>query len=202
MQPPRSYCLASYRLSLGFVVALCVSCGDSAGDDEPSGGAGKNDAVDAGKAAGSGGSTGSSGSGGTTGTPDAGKTPVTMKDTGPTGGNDDEQDGGESGPDAGPALNGMGSCCAEHDTPGCSNPDLQVCVCELLPSCCTDKWEAACTYLVQQKYCQEGVRDCVCGTDTNADPKQWGQTRCCNTEWSSTCDSVAELKCGAIAGCF
>jgi hypothetical protein len=95
-------------------------------------------------------------------------------------------------------LHGTGSCCAKHDAPGCGNADLQVCVCEKLPSCCTKAWDAACVFLVEQKYCQPGVRDCVCGTGSD----QWGQAQCCDTEWSASCDSVAEIKCGAVAGCF
>ena len=94
-------------------------------------------------------------------------------------------------------LSGMGSCCDAHDTPGCGDAELQVCVCEKLPSCCTEAWTAACTFLVTQKHCQPGVRECVCGTGD----KQWGQTQCCDNQWSSTCESVAELKCGAAMGC-
>jgi hypothetical protein len=55
-----------------------------------------------------------------------------------------------------------------------------------------------CALIVQQKYCQPTVRDCVCGTDAG----QWDQTQCCSTDWTSTCDSVATLKCNAAQGCF
>jgi hypothetical protein len=93
----------------------------------------------------------------------------------------------------------LGSCCTAHDGAGCSNADLQVCVCEKLPSCCTDVWDAACVLIVKQKYCQPGVRDCVCGDQ----PGQWAQHTCCNSSWSDNfCDQVAEQKCGAAAGCL
>jgi hypothetical protein len=111
-----------------------------------------------------------------------------------------DMDGGVSA-DAGMSvamLDGMGSCCAAHPTPGCGNADLQVCVCEKLPSCCTTAWTAACAFIVQEKFCQAGVRDCVCGTAQG----QWGQAQCCASEWSSTCDSVAQLKCNAAPGCL
>jgi hypothetical protein len=75
---------------------------------------------------------------------------------------------------------------------------LEVCVCEKLSSCCTAAWTLDCALIVQQKYCQSGVRDCVCGTDAG----QWGQTSCCDMDWTSTCDSVATLKCNAAQGCF
>lgn len=94
-------------------------------------------------------------------------------------------------------LHGSGSCCAEQPTPGCGNADLQVCVCEKIPSCCTVRWDTACVLIVEQKYCQEGVRECVCGSGD----EQWGQQECCDEQWSSSCDSVAELKCDAAPGC-
>ena len=94
---------------------------------------------------------------------------------------------------------GTGSCCSVHDSPGCSNADLQVCVCEKLSTCCTQAWTAACVLIVQQKYCQPGVRDCVCGTAAD----QWGQAACCDVDWSTGfCNDVAESKCGAAPGCM
>jgi hypothetical protein len=68
------------------------------------------------------------------------------------------------------------------------------------PDCCTKAWSLGCALIVQQKYCQAGVRDCVCGT--NVDAGQWDQTSCCSTDWNSTCDAVATNKCGAAKGCF
>lgn len=105
-------------------------------------------------------------------------------------------------PDAGNDASlpvGQGSCCTAHDTPGCSNAELQVCVCEKLPECCTKQWTAACTLIVEQKYCQPGVRDCVCGSGSG----QWGQKSCCESDWSASfCNQVAESKCGAQRGCM
>lgn len=96
-------------------------------------------------------------------------------------------------------MPGMGSCCMEHDTPGCSNADLEVCVCEKLTACCTDAWTEACVLIVQQKYCQPGVRDCVCGSEDG----QWNQPDCCLSDWSDTfCDQVAISHCGAQPGCL
>jgi hypothetical protein len=92
-----------------------------------------------------------------------------------------------------------GSCCAEHDTPGCSNADLVVCVCEKLSSCCTTAWDHACVLIVKQKYCQAGIRDCVCGDGQG----QWMQHSCCDSDWSATfCDQVAQTQCGAAPGCL
>jgi hypothetical protein len=106
------------------------------------------------------------------------------------------------GEDGGAQLMGSGSCCQEHDTPGCSNADLMVCVCELDPSCCTDKWKASCVLTVTTRMCQPAVRACVCGDNgfkpdccTSADGTHVGN-------WTSTCDTVGKLKCDQIPGCF
>jgi hypothetical protein len=116
-------------------------------------------------------------------------------DSAPTDGGGMQTDGGM---DSGSGVRDVGSCCSVQNTPGCSNASLEVCVCEKDPSCCTTTWAEPCVLVVQQKYCQPGVRDCVCGTDAG----QWGQSDCCNTDWTSTCDSVATLKCNAVQGCF
>jgi hypothetical protein len=123
---------------------------------------------------------------------------------GPAGGKDAGITPASGGKDASVPLNdagvlsGAGSCCEEHASAGCGNADLMVCVCEKDPSCCTTAWGRQCVFIVEQKYCQAGVRDCVCGAETG----QWGQTQCCESQWSSTCDSVAKVKCDAVPGCF
>jgi len=132
------------------------------------------------------------------GVPDAASQDGTM----PHDRNDDDLDGG-SAPDAasnaGTVMRGVGGCCTEHDTPGCSNADLEVCVCEKLPSCCTGAWNRPCVLIVEQKFCQAGVRECVCGQGDG----QWAQTSCCESDWTDTfCDQVAESKCGAVRGCL
>lgn len=96
-------------------------------------------------------------------------------------------------PDGAVAMVGMGSCCTAHDTPGCNNADLMVCVCEKYPECCTTAWEAKCTFVVEQKFCQPEVRDCVCDN--------WDST-CCGTKgFTSSCDTVARTHCMGIPGC-
>jgi len=104
----------------------------------------------------------------------------------------------DAGVGDGTALQGSGSCRAAHDSPGCSNADLQVCVCELRPACCTQAWTVECSDIVMQKRCQPGVRECVCGSGD----EQWRQTDCCDKRWTDTCESVAENKCAAQRGCF
>ena len=130
--------------------------------------------------------------------PDARMSDGAMPDLGASAMPDASTSKPDAGTDAAIAI-GQGSCCAPHDTPGCSNAELQVCVCEKLPECCTKQWSAACTLIVEQKYCQPGVRDCVCGTGSG----QWGQRACCDSDWSASfCNQVAESKCGAQRGCM
>jgi hypothetical protein len=106
--------------------------------------------------------------------------------------------GDGAGAESGSGSRDIGSCCSQQSTPGCGDPNLEVCVCQKDPSCCTMAWGPGCVLIVQQKYCQPGVRDCVCGSDAG----QWGQTQCCTMDWTSTCDSVATVKCNAVQGCF
>jgi hypothetical protein len=74
---------------------------------------------------------------------------------------------------------------------------VQSCVCANLPDCCEDTWDESCVLIVAAKYCQPGVRDCVCGDA----PAGWEQTQCCETEWNNFCDVTATSKCGAMPGC-
>jgi hypothetical protein len=166
------------------------SGGDQSSEQPPGGGKGGNSS-----GGGSGGTTDPNdpalppgGSGGQSGVndPDAGTPPP----QGPV-------DAGELG-DAMIGMIGTESCCAVHDSPGCSNADLQVCVCEKIATCCTDKWDEACVLIVEGRWCQEGVRDCVCLDGQG----QWGQHACCDSSWGSTCDTTARSKCGAKRGCF
>ncbi len=133
--------------------------------------------------------------------PDAGE-PMTPVDNGKPPAIDDAgsievttPDGGTivitPGQDAGPELSGMGSCCEEHATGGCNNTALMVCVCEKNETCCTKEWTKGCAFFVQQKYCQDGVRDCV---------EMWSPG--CKGNWTSSCDTVAKNKCMAVQGCF
>lgn len=105
----------------------------------------------------------------------------------------------DAGPGDQPEPGEKGSCCAAHEAAGCSNADLEVCVCEQRPSCCTEAWDEACTKLIKAKHCQPGVRDCVCGDGEG----KWSQHSCCDENWSENfCNQVAFNKCGAAMGCL
>jgi hypothetical protein len=86
-----------------------------------------------------------------------------------------------------------GSCCAVGSGGGCADPEIEACVCGLLPDCCTRTWDAVCVQLVVEKHCQPGVRTCLC--------EDWEQGACCETRWTDFCEMTAELKCGATLDC-
>lgn len=167
------------------------------------------DAGTGGTTGGTGGVSGTGGVGGTGGTGGAGGTGGTGGDagtggtTGGTGGAGGT--GGVSGTGGTGGVSGTGGtggtesrdCCTAHASAGCQDPNVETCVCALLPDCCTDTWDGACAQIVTEKYCQPGVRDCVC----NPPPDGWDQNSCCATSWTNLCDATAVSKCGAVAGC-
>jgi hypothetical protein len=182
--------LSRKKLLITALAMAALACGDSSGPDEanPSPGSleGDGDATGSGVDAGGGDHVDAGVGGGDSGAPNV---------PGLDGGSPFVPD--PASLDDGGALQGSGSCCAEHSTPGCSNADLMVCVCEKDPTCCSVAWGKQCAFIVEQKYCQPNVRECVLGSGEG----QWGQTQC-ETEWSNFCDSVAEIQCGAVPGCF
>ena len=91
-----------------------------------------------------------------------------------------------------------GSCCEDHAEPGCDDAETQACVCDKLPDCCTTTWDHACTLIVLGKFCEPGVRDCICGT---AEEEGWQPSCCESPEWTDFCNEIAIIKCGAKAGC-
>ncbi len=73
--------------------------------------------------------------------------------TGDSGGNAADESGGDYGGDgddyggSAPVTGEVDSCCAPNDLPGCSDPDLEACVCDADPLCCGAEdgvWDAVC----------------------------------------------------------
>lgn len=88
---------------------------------------------------------------------------------------------------------GQGSCCEARNAPGCSDAAVEECVCALVPDCCSAQWDAVCVQLVNERFCEDGVRECVC--------EEWMQGDCCSDRWTSFCAITAEEKCGAGPSC-
>jgi hypothetical protein len=86
-----------------------------------------------------------------------------------------------------------GACCAAHEGSGCDDPDVEACVCDLLPDCCSGNWDFLCAQIVAEKRCEPGVRECVC--------EEWEQMTCCEEQWTAFCGITAEAKCGASPRC-
>jgi hypothetical protein len=85
------------------------------------------------------------------------------------------------------------ACCEAATTPGCSDTDIETCVCDQLPDCCTTAWDSVCVELVRQQTCAPDVRTCVC--------QDWGLSECCDTQWTDFCTITAEQKCNAQNTC-
>lgn len=177
--------IASLSLSV-FTLTGCPDEDEGTSEEEEGGGGTGGD-----DAAGGAGGEGGDGDGGTPdgGAPDAGGTGGTGGDDAAGGTGGDSGSGG--GTDAGTALS-QASCCEEHAEPGCVDVDTQACVCDKLPECCTDTWDLPCVLIVKQKYCEPGVRECVCGPESEGG---WEQTQCCETNWGDLCRSTALIKC-------
>ncbi len=102
-----------------------------------------------------------------------------------------------------------GDCCEANGSPGCGDPEIEGCVCEVAPGCCQNEWSDACAVLVEQLECGmcggmmfEGdccaangtpgcedveITECVCGLDPF----------CCENEWDDLCAGAAVEQCNA-----
>lgn len=47
----------------------------------------------------------------------------------------------------------MGPCCEANDSPGCEDPTITACVCELESICCTAPWDAQCVSAIERRGC-------------------------------------------------
>ncbi len=207
-----------YRLTfpaLSFTLSILVLSGCPSNDEDPAiagsggqqGGAGAGQGGGGASGGGTGGLAGTAGIGGAVGGEGGGGTAggdAAVDAAGTDGGmveGDGAVDAGVGDPDGGgdgsTAHVGTGGCCEEHAEPGCEDAEIEACVCEKLPDCCTNTWDLPCVLIVEQKFCEEGVRDCVCGPA----PDGWEQTQCCETQWTNFCKETAIIKCGARAGC-
>jgi len=99
-----------------------------------------------------------------------------------------------------------GSCCVANGTPGCDDPDVQACVCEMDPFCCDVEWDGLCAEEADECGSCDGdcceangtpgcddaaVEACVCADDPF----------CCNVNWDGLCvDEVEGLGCGTCGG--
>lgn len=101
-----------------------------------------------------------------------------------------------------------GECC-EASQQGCSDPQIEACVCAGDAYCCDQWWDSLCAQEVESFGCGEceasccasqagpgcddpQVEACVC----DADPY------CCTTRWDSICvDEVESLSCGSCSAC-
>jgi hypothetical protein len=96
------------------------------------------------------------------------------------------------------------SCCAAHESPGCSDRHVQACVCnQYLPDCCTKSWDVVCVEVMKLKGCGVCLGDCCTATNKAgcADNKKVSQCVCsydknCCTKWDAFCVQINQIKCG------
>jgi|GEM_PF-2035655 len=131
--------------------------------------------------------------------------------------------GGTGGSSGGSGGAPMGECCSITDEPGCSDPGIEECVCDIDRFCCLSAWDAQCVGEVDlcSASCSSGTGggggigsgggggtgDCctphegagcslpdVAGCVCDADPF------CCMTDWDAICverTDECDLECGA-----
>jgi len=107
---------------------------------------------------------------------------------------------------------GLGACCADTDSPGCSaNLPCESCVCDADPYCCNFEWDYWCAAKAEaecngacgcgESCCQvdtpQGCLDqdcetCICDQDPY----------CCDTKWDILCVAMAEQACAQFCGCY
>lgn len=88
--------------------------------------------------------------------------PGEVESSGDPTGLDDSSDGGES---TGDPL--VGDPCCDTSGAGCSNAEIQQCVCDYLPACCTGVWDERCASVAVANGCIDG------GCSTLEDQTQW-----------------------------
>ena len=115
-----------------------------------------------------------------------------------------------------------GPCCAVNATPGCDDPDVSACVCQMYPDCCFGSWAPHCQRAAWTQ-CGAGCQpDCTddtqcddgndCTLDTcdapglcghRPDPACAGTESCCQYHQTPGCDSpdVQSCVCGPFPEC-
>ncbi|MBK7826811.1 hypothetical protein [Nannocystis sp.] len=80
-----------------------------------------------------------------------------------------------------------GECCEVGVVPGCSDPAIEVCVCEQMPECCSDVWTAECA---------AGIEGLMCGS---CGP---GPEACCEVQQTPGCPSPQIEDCVCVVDAF
>jgi len=92
----------------------------------------------------------------------------------------------------------LGACSEPSSAPGCDDPAVEACVCDLAPQCCTVKWGGVCAQLAVGQCADVAVspsedpatRACVCAQ----------APECCDT-WKPICDELAHERCDGRGDC-
>ena len=101
-----------------------------------------------------------------------------------------------------------GDCCQANGTPGCEDPEIQACVCEMDDYCCNVQWDSICADAVEGLDCgqcqQPGCGDgwCAFNEDCQSCPGDCG--KCCGNgqcedQYGESCNTCP-TDCGACPG--
>lgn len=84
-----------------------------------------------------------------------------------------------------------GDCCTANGTPGCDEPPVQECVCDLDPYCCNNEWDGLCVSEAQY----------ACGDECGLPPPNMGD--CCMPQPAPGCEdpAVTDCTCMINGGC-
>ena len=93
----------------------------------------------------------------------------------------------------------LGECTAPSLAPGCDDPAVEACVCDLAPQCCTVKWGSVCAQLAGSQCADtatppsanDATRACVCAQIPE----------CCSDTWKPICDELAHDRCEGSGDC-
>ena len=103
---------------------------------------------------------------------------------------------------------GAGDCFAAHGGPGCEWGPCCELVCDVMPECCTNGWDALCAEMAfdlceRPPACRVAVHDCL-DVDKDAGCRDRGCCElvcaidpfCCSSRWDRLCASAALETCG------
>lgn len=114
-------------------------------------------------------------------------------------------DDGSSGDDTTDTGVDGGTCCAAQEEPGCSNAEVEACVCAEDDFCCEMMWDAMCVQAAVatcNAQCGAPPNDCCaategagCGLDDVQECVCAIDSACCDEAWTGTCAALGVTDC-------
>jgi hypothetical protein len=106
---------------------------------------------------------------------------------------------------SGSAVRTGSTCCAAHAGAGCSDKQIQDCVCGYDPKCCSNAWDFVCVEYLKIYGCGVCPGDCCsatnlpgCGDNTKVEKCVCTWNSDCCTKWDTFCVDINVAKCGGV----